>query len=226
MTEYFTTNHFYWRFNQLDCFNTHWLQKCTSLQNTSVCRPEIVPKHFDKLKPKADSTRQARPDFQLWQILLIPKLMRNRINCWYSIPTVPEAKQFELFIIWPEVKGKKIKISESRIYYLPKSDPWKISNLEFCKLLSWLYRKYDSWSKDLSYRSQRFSQIVSMNPVLGRCPSWLMFFHSHQKRLRVKCCFCVYTICVNVRLFRRVVQYTEGVTFCKRKTCHSSQESC
>jgi len=40
---------FYWRFGQLDWFNTNWRQKCPSLQINFVCRREIGPKHYDKL---------------------------------------------------------------------------------------------------------------------------------------------------------------------------------
>jgi len=32
---------------------------------TCVCRPEIGPKHFDKLKPEPGPTRKVRPDLQL-----------------------------------------------------------------------------------------------------------------------------------------------------------------
>jgi len=35
------------------------------LHKRFVCRPEIGPKHFDKLKPKPGPTRKARPDLQL-----------------------------------------------------------------------------------------------------------------------------------------------------------------
>jgi len=35
------------------------------IKKTYVCRPEIGPKHFDKLKPEPGATRKARPDLQL-----------------------------------------------------------------------------------------------------------------------------------------------------------------
>jgi len=34
MTKYFTINHFYWWFNQLDYFNSNWRKKCASLRKT------------------------------------------------------------------------------------------------------------------------------------------------------------------------------------------------
>jgi len=31
-----------------------------------ICRPEIIPKYFDKLKPEPGPIRKARPDLQLY----------------------------------------------------------------------------------------------------------------------------------------------------------------
>jgi len=38
------------------------------LKKVFVCRPEISPKYFDKLKPEPDPIRKSRPDLQLYTI--------------------------------------------------------------------------------------------------------------------------------------------------------------
>ena len=66
-TTIFIEDRFYWRFKQLDCFNSNWRQKCPSLQKYFVCKPEIGPKYFDKLKHEPDPTYNAGCS---WDVLL------------------------------------------------------------------------------------------------------------------------------------------------------------
>jgi len=58
MIKYVTINHFYSRFNQHDCFNSNWRQKCPPLRKYFLCRPEIGIKQFNKLKPEPGMTEK------------------------------------------------------------------------------------------------------------------------------------------------------------------------
>jgi len=49
----------------------------TSVATTLVCRPDIIPKHFDKLNPEPGPTGKARPDLQLCSRSQ-PKIFQNR----------------------------------------------------------------------------------------------------------------------------------------------------
>jgi len=68
-------NHFYWRFNQLDCFNSNWRQKCPSMRKL-LC---AGPKHFDQLKSKPGPTRKARPNLQLCAAVTTLKMVGDAI---------------------------------------------------------------------------------------------------------------------------------------------------
>ena len=66
MTKSITIYHFYWRFIQLNCFNSHWRKMYPSLRIKCVYCTEIGPKIFDKFKPEPGPTLKGQPDLQFW----------------------------------------------------------------------------------------------------------------------------------------------------------------
>ena len=68
-------NHFYWRFTQLDCFNSNWRQKRPSMRKIS-CAGQ---KHFDQLKSEPGTSRKARPDLQLCAAVTVLKMAGDAI---------------------------------------------------------------------------------------------------------------------------------------------------
>jgi len=67
VTKQFTINHFCWRFDQRNCFNSNWRQYRRHCEK--ILFP--APKCFDKLKPEPGPTREARPDLTYKSALIL-----------------------------------------------------------------------------------------------------------------------------------------------------------
>jgi len=126
MSKSFAIYYFYWKFNQVDCFTSKWRQKCPTLRKYFACRPEIDPKHFDKIEPEPDREIPARLAILTWKPLLslhlakMPVVIISR-GCFFLYThcadgiamdgSSPEAAERR-----PATRGSKQAIAPPRIF--------------------------------------------------------------------------------------------------------------